>query len=526
MLARLLLGTDPKQRPLRLALLGVALLGIGLRVFNYAVRPPSLWQDEAYWAIKAVKTEAIRAQIRPLGFMLVTQLLLRVLHAAAWVYRLLPFISSLVAMSLAPYVALRLFRSSAARLLSVLLLALSPVALEMAVEFKHYGVEVGVYVGLLAVLLRHREKRTLASLLLLLGVAWVSFFFSITVIFFYPAVFGWLLLTSWQGKRWRQLLGIGGVALLCLGTISTIYFTTWRTIKKEKAESKWGNSYDVFYVKRASGPAHPSRLRWSAGKYFELAGVPGVGRALWQAPRLSEPELDRLKNVDWAVWSALHLAGLAFLLRQRRFAELAALWAPLLFLTAFNLAGRWPGGAFRTNTFYVPFAIFLVCYALEWLPSTSNAWRAASFALCGVLLLPTVYFRPGLVEKGLWAKPGDFTTALAALPTSPPRRERTLIMDYASCRPWDYYTDYDQPMADLGARLRRIYKRRCQRQTRSITAEMNRVATPERGFWMLMTDARKFEHLEGVARRMCQSVDVTFIRGKTHMVLHCDRGKS
>jgi len=197
MLARILLGTDEKQRFHRALLLAAVLVGLGLRVFNYAVRPPSLWQDEAYWAIKAIKTQAIDAQIRPLGFMLVTQLLLHTFKAAAWVYRILPFAGAMVSMLLAPYVALRLFRGAWTQLLSVTLLALSPVLLEMAVEFKHYGTEVGVYVGLLAALLYHREKRTLWSFCGLLGLAWFSFFFSITVIFFYPALFGVLLWDAW-----------------------------------------------------------------------------------------------------------------------------------------------------------------------------------------------------------------------------------------------------------------------------------------------------------------------------------------
>jgi len=77
---------------------------------------------------------------------------------------------------------LRLFRSQWVQLFSLLLLALNPVMLEMAVEFKHYGTEVGVYSILLAALLHHRETRSRASLALLLVLAWLGFFFSITII--------------------------------------------------------------------------------------------------------------------------------------------------------------------------------------------------------------------------------------------------------------------------------------------------------------------------------------------------------
>ncbi|RYZ03127.1 MAG: hypothetical protein EOO73_28885 [Myxococcales bacterium] len=525
MLKSFFLGPDDEQRPQRWLLLACVLVGLGLRVFNFAIAPPSLWQDEAYWAVKAVKTAAIDAQIRPLGFMLVTQLLLRTLQVAGWVYRLLPFAGSLLSMGLAPYVALRLFKSGWVRALSVLLLALSPVALEMAVEFKHYGVEVGVYVGILAALLFYRDRPSWSRLALLLGAAWASFFFSLTIIFFYPAVFGWLLLVSFRQRQWRRVAAAAGVALLCLGTITTIYFTTWRTIKTEKAEKKWGTFYDVFYTKNGPQNKYDSRATWSTAKYFELAGTPGVGRVLWRASRISEPALDRLRNVDWAVWSALHLAGLAYLLQRRRYLELFALWTPLLLVTAFNFAGRWPAGAFRTNTFYVPFAIFLSCHALEWLSEAQGRLRRATPAAALLLLLPTLYFRPGLTEKGLWAKPGDFPAALALLPLDPPSRERTLIMDFASCRPWDYYTVYDAPTRDIGPTLRRRYKDSCQRQTRKLEAEMRRRATPKRGFWLLMTDQRKYDYLQGVAREICEKAEVQFVRGRTHMLVRCTQGK-
>lgn len=521
----LLLGKDAKQRPQRVALLCVALLGLGLRIFNYALHPPSLWQDEAYWASKAIKTAAIDAQIRPLGFMLVTQFLARTVKVAAWVFRILPFVGSLVSMGLAPFVVLRLFQSHWARLLALLLLALNPVALEMAVEFKHYGSEVGVYVGLLAALLYQREQRSLKSLVLLLGVAWLSFFFSITVIFFYPALFGLLAWDAWQSKRWRRLVATGAVAVVCLGTITTIYFTTWRTIKTAKAENKWGTFYDVFYVKNGLRTKYDTRPVWTAAKYFELAGTPGVGRTLWQAPSLKPAALERLQQADWALWSTLHLAGIAFLLWRRRFFELLALWTPLLFVTGFNLAGRWPAGAFRTNTFYIPFAIFLVSFATEWLGGLAPKLRFVAPAVLVLLLAPTAYFRPGLTEKGLWAKPGDFVTALSLLPKSPPKAERTLIMDFDTCRPWDYYTTLDESIGTLGSDLRRMFKKRCQRQSRKLLAEMARDATPERGFWMILTDQRKYETIARSARKTCEKVEVTYVAGKTHMVLHCNRGK-
>jgi len=521
-------GEPSRPRWLTIAIGLVALLGLWIRIANYLVHPASLWQDEAYWAVKALTTRAIDAQIRPLGFMLVTQAALKLFGAAAWAFRLLPFLGALVSMSLAPYVASRLFRAYWAQLLAVLLLALNPVAIEMAAEFKHYGTEIGVYVGLLAVLLRHLEKRSLGSLLLLLGVAWGSFFFSLTVIFSYPALFAFLAWDAWRGRHFRRLIGVGSVALLCLATIGTIYFTTWRGISAGRAEQKWGTWYDVFYIPNGLKTQYDSRPAWTTAKYFELASVPGIARELWRPKRMAEPELERFKLADRMLWSVVHVAGLALLLRKRRFLELAVLWSPLLLVTAFNLAGRWPAGAFRTNTFYVPYAIFIASMASEWFLELPGDWAkrflGPAFAL--LLFLPTAYFKPALAKKGLWAKPGAFTEALVLLPHTSGKRPQKLLMDFASCRPWEYYSAYDEPFSKLRPDIRREYKQDCKRKQRDMLNEFQRLLRNEpRGFAVLLTDERKFPPLLEAARSSCVSTTEQWVQGETHLVIVCGGAK-
>lgn len=490
----------------------------------FAIRPPTLWQDEAYWAVKAVNTAAIDAQIRPLGFMLVTQLLLRIFGAAAWVYRLLPFLGSLLSMSLSGYVATRLFKKPWAQLLAVLLLAVSPVALEMGVEFKHYGVEVGVYIGVLAAFLNFRDQASWRSLALLLGVAWLSFFFSITIIFCYPALFGILLWRAYSNKQTRRLIAVAATAAICLGTIGTIYFTTWRGISANKAEKKWGTWYDVFYIQDGLRTTHHSRLAWTTAKYFELASVAGVDRQLWQTERVSESALERLKSADLLLWGALHLAGIAWLVRRRRYEDLLVLWSPLLCVTLFNLAGRWPAGAFRTNTFYVPFSICLSAFASEWLPDERPRQARLAFGLSAVLWLSAVVFRPSLTAKGLWTRPGAITEALQLLPLKAPKGERALVMDFESCRPWSYYTAIDEPFAKRGKALRGLYKETCLRTERLLVSEVARRARTEKGLTVLLTDPRKYAAVEGAIKRSCATSTATYVHGRTHLVLTCRTG--
>jgi hypothetical protein len=516
------------QRPVLIGLWLAALLGVGIRVNNYWLHPPTLWQDEAYWAVKTLTTRAIDAQIRPFGFMLVTQAALRLFGPAGWVFRMLPFMGSLLSMVLAPYVAVRILRVYWSQLLAVLLLAVSPVAIEMAVEFKHYGTEVGVYVAVLAVLLHYLEKRSLFSLLLVLGVAWLSFFLSLTVIFTYPVLFAFLAWDSFRTRRFRRLASVCAIAVLCLATIGTIYFTTWRGISAGKAEKKWGTWYDVFYIPNGLKTQYGSRAAWTTAKYFELATVPGIGRELWRSPRIEKPTLERLASVDRVAWGALHVAGLLLLLRRRRFLELAMLWSPLLIVTAFNIAGRWPAGAFRTNTFYVPYAIMIASLATEWSLElrAEAARRFLGPALAALLLMPTLCFKPGLSRKGLWTKPGAFTEALLLLPEKPGKRPQKLLMDFDSCRPWAYYSGHDLPFLKLRPEIRDNYRQDCKRGVKDLAKEFRRLLrTERRGFAVLLTDNRKYETLAMLVEESCADPKTYWIKGQTHLLLLCPGAK-
>src|SRR5437762_13922723 len=100
-------------------MLGVMALGIGLRARGFLFSTMALWQDEAGWAIRLIDKPLIDNIIRPIGFMAVTRLLVRALGPSETVFRSLPWLAGVGTVLMAPFVARRLFRSSASRLLFV-----------------------------------------------------------------------------------------------------------------------------------------------------------------------------------------------------------------------------------------------------------------------------------------------------------------------------------------------------------------------------------------------------------------------
>jgi hypothetical protein len=548
---------SPAARVYWIVVAASLLLGAGLRVWQFAIDPPTLWLDEAYWAVKAITKDLLDYQIRPVGFMQATKWLLALFGPSHWAFRSIPFLASMVALALMPYCARRLVRSPWAASLVLFLFAVSPVALEMSSEFKHYGCEIAVHVTLLAAWLRYRDLQTPRSLALVMLVAWVGFLFSITIIFAYPALFLLLAWDSWQKKSLRRGLAVFGVGLVCLTTVLALYFAVWRGISQPKAEKKWGTWYDVFYLQDGLRNAYSTRVDWTVGKYVDTAALPGVGRSVWKARGISETVTRELGTVDRLTWAALHFAGLAYLLRQRRRAELFVLWSPIGFVLLFNLIGRWPAGAFRTNAFLVSYTVLLAGIGLDWLreklarvgpeseareqPSVPVGRRSMLVlgALTVLLVLPFLVFRPMWFEKGLWAMPGAFDEALIALHSGATRgapapkarpakagakgsQKTTVVLDNDSCKAWRYYVPYDRSLPeDVATTLRKRFTSSCHRRVVRLNRDFERVLKSSGEVWIILSDPRKYEPVSAAAQRQCARVDQTVIRNDTHRVIHC-----
>jgi hypothetical protein len=516
------LGSDDGQRALRVATFAAVGLGLFLRIYLYAIRSSTMWEDEAYWAWKTLTLPVLTQSFRPPGFLLLSKGLVTWLGPNDFTFRALPFIASLAGLLATPYITKQLFRSGVTRLSVIVVMATHPAALTLAVEFKQYGVELGVFVVLLASYLRYRERPSGRRLALLLALAWAAFFFSIIIIFLYPALFGVLVWDAYKAKQLRTLLAALGTALFCLATIVTIYFTTWRHIDKGRAEKKWGSKYDVFYVPNPD----ESRAVWSAKKYVAVATLPNFGRERWTSKRVSDETLLRIADVDRVFWLGLHGLGIFWLIRQRRLRELLWLWSPLWMMTLFNVIGRWPAGAFRVNAGIVPFTLFLAAFGLDAATGLRPRLARVLLPLGGLLVMaPPLLLRPDWFRKGTFARPGHFDEVFEALVQTPKQRGRTLVlMENSSCRPWKFYSGYDSRLEKTTApQIRKRFTGKCvgSRLAKSISAQARR----KDDFWVLLTDRRKDSAVEVSTRRACAQVEHLEVGDGLHGLWHCQPKK-
>ncbi len=330
-------------------LLTVTVLSVGfvLRLRGFAIGTIPLWEDEAAWATRLVNLPITAHDIRPLGFMALSKLLVNLLSPSETVLRLLPWLAGLASLLMAPLLAKRLFASVAAQLLFTAIIALPPAAIDLAKEFKPYSVGLALHMGLLLLTLRVLDAGKARDLALLLVTLFASTLLTQDALFTYPAIFGILSWRAYQGRRLRRLGAVLGTGVMTAALLATLYFAFWRHCVGRETTRYWGQKYDVFYVKTPDEP----RLVWTAARVLDLAALPGMRSEHWKNRHVSEPVLAELKHLDGSIWRALGLLGLAALYRRRQWRELALLAGPLGVLIVLNRFGFWPLGAFRTNLF-------------------------------------------------------------------------------------------------------------------------------------------------------------------------------
>jgi hypothetical protein len=470
------------ESPVRLAFLVLVCAGILLRargVWFGQVIP--LWEDEAAWANRLIETPAGPQVLRAPGFMLASKLIVTWFSTSEAGLRFLPSVAGIAAVVLTPFVAIRLVRSPAAQLLFVAVVALHPGAIDLAKEFKPYSLALLCHLLLLWTALGYAREGRQRDLRLGVAVALLGPLFSHDVVFAYPAWFAVTMLRAFREKEQRHLMYLGASATACVAMLLLLRSSVSSGLGDvDTAVRYWGRKYDVFFV--GDGAQGKSRVGWTMARVFDLTGMSGMRREVWQSGLVSPASLGSLRVLDFSLWGLLSVGGVGALLYRRRLLDAGLLLSPLLTLIVFNRLGYWPLGLFRTNLFALVYVAGLASFALDW----PIDWRwGLAFVPVGVLvLLPFV-----LVGRTSHARKASSFVAHAAFTDAMDELLRLqgphsgagelLALDDKSCAPWRYYTSH-HPDTTRAAELKQRFDARCSKSLK-LMAQQARKATKKQG---------------------------------------------
>ncbi len=469
--ARRIREAGTADRVASIAIVLALIVGVALRFQGQLNHRPSLWQDEALWANHLFDQSLFSHNIRPIGFMWLTKLLVDVFGATEFWLRFIPNVTSIGALLLAPYVASQLTKSPLARVALVTLFALHPALIDFSKEFKPYSSEAFLHLAFVALYLRWRETRRKAWLVALLVALPVSVLFAYNLAFALPGLLLLAFIDGFEARRWRGALPAVASGAACLALLLVIYFTLLSKAMAGNTEKRWGRKYDVFYREAAAAsapvrapaappsgsaasaavsgqggddgdgdesaraeaapptdtrahdqpetpaasgrgdkPASASRIVWLATKYADVAALPGLRRSQARLPSA----LGSLPSLERILWIALHLVALGMLLARRRYRELLLLSLPLLVVVVCNFAGLWPLGAFRTNLFLCVYSIGIASIGIDALAVTAVRQGALAVVLGAIYLAPTLVLGTDWRgQKRVWTRESAMRTVVA-----------------------------------------------------------------------------------------------------------------
>jgi hypothetical protein len=444
------------------------------RGFLFGVRP--FWVDEAAWTTRLLETSLLEPSIRPVGFTAATRLLVACFGAREDVLRLIPWLAGMGALFLTVPLAEALLPTPGTRLLLIGTLAFHPVAIDYCKEFKPYSSSLCLHVTAALFVVRYLADGRTRTLSFALLTGFLGVWFAQDLIFALPGLYLVTGAFAWRNARRSELTLLVAGAVATIALIVLLYFFFWRAVDvgiDAKDTGYWGKKYDVFH--------HPGTdegfLAWVARKWVELGAFPAARREHWLADHLLPASGLRALSAAYAgLWVILHATGIVVLLRERRFAVLTLLGAPILTVLAFNLLGLWPFAVFRTNLFLLAYVAPIAAFGaaplealVQKLPRSVPAFAAAPLAVA--VALPLVFERDWHEHK-YWAGESDFfdvANALVAMQGKHHRGKRQhphtepLVLDHWACEIFHYYLQIDPDYEELGRTFGERFETKCAR---------------------------------------------------------------
>jgi 4-amino-4-deoxy-L-arabinose transferase-like glycosyltransferase len=479
------LGNTRAERAAELFTLILVGLGLLFRARGFLFRVSPFWLDECSWAVFLFDQRFGDDNLRPVGFMAVSEAVAHNLSASESALRTLPWLAGVATTLMAPFIARRLYTERAAQLLFVAIIALHPAAIDFAKEFKPYSVSLALHATLLLLTLRYVADGNLKTLLGVLLAAGVGNLFAQDLVFAYPGVFLVLGIRALSRPRRDLPLVILGAAVVIV-TLGLQYWLVWSRIPQDES-NYWGDKYNVFHT----GVDDQPYVAWLAEKLRDITAYPGYRRELWKLRFLSDEAMESLRGVDTLLWSILALVGLGFVSFAKKWRLLLLLALPLGVLWLFNWLDFWPLGAFRTNLFVLIYGASLAAFALDrplaWWKRHDFMPLVPAFAL---VVAPLFLFDHGFhkIKRGQ-AHEGFMPYTLSKLGGLRLREvapvKELLLVGTRGCPQWEYYSRFHPRAREITGVIKQMFHVRC-RSDEELARAVHRAARNGSRVWVLL----------------------------------------
>lgn len=329
--------------------------GVLARSLGYFDGSNSLWHDEVVWFRKLTTEPLTDNYFRPIGYMALSRVCVSIATNEVML-RLVSYVSSILTLVVAGQLLPRLFRSKVVIAVSLILLAMNPIAVEAAKEFKPYGVEPLFHLLLnwvLLIYLKTPRMKLEIGILLLCG---ISLFFAYNIVFLVPSAFAVILLTHKDQINRKTVFLVGGAGLLVLMVMLILNQLIWQLTPASVSHNRtyWGEKYGVFYL----GHSLVDHIRWIGQRFYGMLSYTGHLKAIVRLP----PFMIQVKSV---LLLAGTLLAFGFMIKKKQAAIFLLLVAPILLVILANVLGFWPFGAFRSNVFLFSYLIFTAGYGFD-----------------------------------------------------------------------------------------------------------------------------------------------------------------
>jgi len=357
-------------------------IGFFFRLDGYFFPSPSFTGDEAQiarylsWDDGWRKTIKQFGSSRPIGYLAISKFIVDTYNVEETL-RLTSLIPSLFTLVLVYLISRRLFKSGGAVITALLFFSFNPLLVSYAKEFKHYSLEIMIDAGLIYLFLMYLEKNDIRRFICLMIGAYLSIFFSTTVLFLFPGIFLYLIIIYLRDRNYKNIGIIILFTLLILSTILLFYVFLWAP-----SINKFINAWELKY-KGFNGENGFNYLAWAAIKFRDI---------IFYLFKYPSSNLFVLKII---VFVFIILGIITAMVKFIDFSEQPFIIIfPLITVVVLNIFKIWPLGADRTNLPLLLYFVLLFSMGFQQLEiyvKQLDVLKAAA-----ILVITVFVFPPGL----------------------------------------------------------------------------------------------------------------------------------